>query len=142
MSIAYKDGYCYQLQRDVTIQTLIPPVPVHTHFLDLGATGLLTIRTGYAWDGPSGPAFHTRSILRGTLVHDALCQLIHDGYLHRDQQPAADRLLFDHCRQDGMSAIRAGYIYLTVRLLRGVVTRLRPINPTQYAPDDDTDTLD
>ena len=136
MSIAYKDGYRYQLQDAVTLDTaILPPAAIETPFLALDPEGRLTIRAGYAWDGPSGPAFHTATILRATLVHDALCQLIGDlKRLSPDHQRAVDRLFFALCREDGMNRFRATYVYLTVRLFRGLVARINPTNPVRFAP--------
>ncbi len=34
--------------------------------------GVLTIRSGYAWDGPGGPAMDTPAAMYGSLSHDAL----------------------------------------------------------------------
>jgi hypothetical protein len=34
---------------------------------------------GYAWNGPSGPTLDTRNFMRGSLVHDALYQLMREG---------------------------------------------------------------
>jgi hypothetical protein len=134
-AIAYKDGYRYQLQQDLTCSTPIrPPALIHTRFIELTADGQLTLRAGYAWDGPSGPVFHTRSFMRPSLIHDAFCQLIGEGYLSPAHQRAADQLLFTHCRADGMNSLRAAYVYLAVRLFRGPLARVQPDNPVRHAP--------
>ena len=61
--------------------------------LRLTPDGLLTIKEGYAWDGPSGPAPDLAYLLRAALVHDALYQLIRIGALEPRHRGAADRLL-------------------------------------------------
>ena len=60
---------------------------------------------GYGRDGPSGPTLDTRDFIRGSLVHDALYQLMREG-------------LLDHSihREDGMTALRAWWVYQGVRL--------------------------
>ncbi|TCT21199.1 DUF1353 domain-containing protein [Thiobaca trueperi] len=135
-AIAYKGGYRYQLQQDLICPALAPPdgATIRTRFIDLTAEGWLTIRAGYAWDGPSGPTLHSPSFMRGSLIHDALYQLIREGHLPRTHRRAADRLLYDLCRRDGMWAIRAAWVWLAVRLVGGLVLR-HAANPIRYAPE-------
>jgi hypothetical protein len=81
--------------------------------------GCLLIKEGYAWDGASGPAINTLTFVRGSLVHDALYQLIREGLLPRSYRRAADSLLRDICIEDGMNRIRAWYVYRSVRMFGG-----------------------
>ena len=115
--ITYKSGYKYQLREDyVTAIGIKPDAPVDTDFLALTLDGALTVKKGYAWDGPSGPTFDTPNFMRGSLVHDALYQLMRERYLDHDQcRKPADKLLQKMCREDGMSALRAWGVYLGVR---------------------------
>lgn len=85
--------------------------------------GWLFLRKGYAWDGPSGPTFDTPSFMRGSLVHDALYQLIREGQLGVEHRKAADQLLRRICREDGMSAVRAWWVYQAVRIFGGEACR-------------------
>ena len=74
--IAYKAGYKYQLKAEYVVQIDIKPAAlIDIEYLALTPTGALTIRKGYAWDGPSGPTIDTLNFMRGSLVHDALYQL-------------------------------------------------------------------
>ena len=116
--IRYRSGYKYQLVNDYTVGTLIKPeVEIMTEMIELYPSGILTIRHGYSWDGPSGPTVDTKNFMRGSLVHDALCQLIREGSLDRAvHRPVADAILRRICREDGMSAIRAWWVYSGVRL--------------------------
>lgn len=85
--------------------------------LDL-RTGLLTLSEGYAWDGASGPALNTVTILRASLVHDALYQMIAIGLLPKDPwKRLADREFKRICERDGMWWLRRNYAFLAVRLL-------------------------
>lgn len=107
------DGYKYQLVNRYGINTgIIPDMAISTPFISLDINGYLTIRQGYAWDGPSGPTFDTKNFMRGSLVHDALYQLMRQGYLNIDiNRNKADRLLKYICKEDGMSSLRAWWVY-------------------------------
>jgi hypothetical protein len=55
--------------------------------------------------------------MRGSLVHDALYQLMRDEYLDRAvYRDAADRTLQKICKEDGMWSLRAWWVYQGVRL--------------------------
>jgi len=55
--------------------------------------------------------------MRGSLVHDALYQLMREDLLDNDTtREPADRLLQSMCREDGMSAIRAWWVYHGLRI--------------------------
>ena len=115
--ISYKSGFKYQLVKEFRIQTgILIDHSITTRFIDLGMDGILVIKPGYAWDGASGPAIDTTDFMRGSLVHDALYQLMRNDYLipdtHRDD---ADRLLQRMCKQDGMPAIRAWWVYKSLK---------------------------
>ena len=69
----YRKGYKYQLYEDYEIiTTIIPYGSVSNDYVAIDCTGLLTVFKGYAWDGPSGPTFDTKTFMRGSLVHDAI----------------------------------------------------------------------
>lgn len=113
--------YKYQLMDDYTIQTDIKPVkdidPKLAKFLSLSSNGVLTIRKFYAWDGPSGPTIDTRDFMRGSLVHDALYQLMRLGVLdYKVHRKRADEILREICLQDGMCSLRAWYVYQALHL--------------------------
>ena len=84
-------------------------------FLSITTSGLLSIKAGYAWDGASGPTLDTPSFMRGSLVHDALYQLMRAGVIPQDQRLRADKALRKICREDGMSRVRAWWVYRAVR---------------------------
>jgi len=105
--IQYRDGYKYQLAKEYQHVTDIFGFEIDTEFIALNKTGLLTIKRGYAWNGASGPTVDTKSSIRGSLVHDALYQLM--GIDHRlyPFRLYADELFHLICREDGMGAIRS-----------------------------------
>ena len=70
-------SYKYQLMKDYHVQIDIKPAQdIIFNFVSLSSGGLLTMNKAYAWDGPSGPSIDTRNFMRGSLVHDALYQLM------------------------------------------------------------------
>lgn len=77
--------------------------------------GLLVISEGYLWDGPSGPTIDTKTGMRGSLVHDALYELMRRGLIEQSWREYADKLLRDICLEDGMSKLRADLWYSSVR---------------------------
>ena len=133
--IYYKKGFKYQLTDTYRIKINIKPLePIHTDYIDLSSEGWLTIRKGYAWDGPSGPTKFIvfllelipfigewlarkfiEKFMRGALVHDVIYQLIRQGYLPGHYRLYADQLLRDICLEDGMSKVRAWWVYKGVR---------------------------
>jgi hypothetical protein len=109
--IRYRSGFKYVLVDDYEVLLVYtrPQRNIVTEYITLASCGRLWIRHGYAWDGPSGPTCDTRDSLRGSLVHDALYQLIREGLLEPDQRRNSDRELRDILIEDGMSATRSGY---------------------------------
>jgi len=119
MAIFYKkrQHYKYTLYADYRHQTELRPVPpISTGLIALDSAGLLTIKKGYAWDGPSGPTIDTDNFMRGSLVHDALYQLMREQHLGQEHREYADRLLREICLSSGMSEVRAWVVYQGVRL--------------------------
>ena len=117
--ISYKKGYKYQLTADYSSEINIQPDrSIDSDYISLTASGRITIKDGYAWDGPSGPLMDTLNFMRGSLVHDALYQLMRGGALDKDShRKDADQLLRKICREDGMGALRAWMVYTGVRYL-------------------------
>jgi len=76
----------------------------------------LFVKDGYAWDGASGPCFNTKNSLVGTLVHDALYQLMRKGLLDRSFRKMVDWQFYKVLRKNGMGALRARTWYTCVRL--------------------------
>lgn len=116
-SIKYKSGYKYQLAEDYALTvSVIPDARIESDYIEHDTDGKLAIKKGYAWDGPSGPTIDTRSFMRGSLVHDALYQLMRQGFLnHETWRGEADLELKRLCLEDGMWAIRAWWVYKGVQ---------------------------
>ena len=117
-----KVGWKYVLEDDYRFE----PLPSGINILNL-PTPLITIpwmncvgiRAGYAWDGASGPTIDTEGTMEATLVHDVLYQLMREGCVSQSARLAADRLLRDMMKRDGVNLIRRWYFYLAVRWFGG-----------------------
>ncbi|BCS54792.1 hypothetical protein [Geobacter sp. SVR] len=114
--IKYRDGYKYQLASGYSIQvSVFPTKHIATEYIVLSMTGVLIINEGYAWDGPSGPTIDSKNFMRGSLVHDALYQLMRGGLISERWREQADKELQRICIEDGMWKIRAWWVYRAVR---------------------------
>lgn len=111
--IRYKAGYKYQLHETYTEHVYIRPAAgIETRYISLTVDGYLEVRVGYAWDGPSGPTIDSLSSMRGSLVHDALYQLMRMGLLDpRKWKNPADLLFEKMLVEDGMWEWRARWWY-------------------------------
>lgn len=139
--IFYRAGYKYQLAEEYRVNVVVTAqrsedsdqrsegggqrsevgdqtsegAGIKTEYIELFPDGVLTIKSGYAWDGPSGPTRDTKSFMRGSLVHDALYQLMRNNLLPSSCRENADQELHRICREDGMNRFRAWYVLLGVR---------------------------
>lgn len=141
--ITYKSGYKYQLMiARYKVMLPIPPggeifdynrnskVVLHdvgprkgdrSHvkvgpFLSLYPFGRIEIAKGYAWDGPSGPAFDTDNFMTPSMVHDAIYQLMRNQVLPLDPyREIADEMMFEMCKDRGMCGVRAWWCKRGVR---------------------------
>ena len=135
-NIAYKEGYKYQLHDEYIVKIpIVPEQNIDTSYIKLSPDGLLSIMNGYAWDGPSGPTYDSLNFMRGSLVHDALYQLMRGEFLDNEKyRKPADRLLQEMCKQDGMSSLRAWLVYKGVRFGGDVAADPRNKKPVVKAP--------
>ena len=116
MKVLYRDGYRFQLESPFQIQTPIVGEPCPgSAFVGLDASGLLTFAAGYAWDGASGPIAQGPEIIRGSLAHDGIFQLLREHGLDQKWRPVADKLMRDLFREDGLNWLVCQAAYLAVR---------------------------
>lgn len=113
----YREGYKYQLAEDYKVKTQVITGGgnIRSDFITLYGDGVIVIKAGYAWDGPSGPTFDSKDFMRGSLVHDAFYQLIREGLLDPIWRDLADLTLRQFCIEDGMSRFRAWYVFRGVQ---------------------------
>ena len=114
--IKYRNGFKYQLCESYTVNLgLTIPKEILTNWFNMSTDGVLKVNSGYAWDGPSGPTFDTRNFMRGSLIHDVLYQAMRLEALPMRFRGDADVLLKMICIEDGMSKLRAWWVYQGVR---------------------------
>lgn len=111
--VYYRKGLKYQLHKHFQCYVPIKGYEAYINIdhnytaVQLLLDGHLTIFPGYAWDGASGPTLDTPSSIRGSLVHDALYQLIRTQQLPPEMKTIADNLFEKLIKEDGMWGIRA-----------------------------------
>ena len=132
--LAYKRGYKFQVHDTFNYDTGIVghAVALDGH-ISLDANGTLTIFKGYAWDGASGPAIDTQNFIRGSLVHDALYQLMAEDALPFSYRKRADELLVTICKEDGMWLPRRLWVKAAVNIFGAAALENR--NPVLFAPE-------
>lgn len=110
----YQKGFKYQLAKDevIFVEWLIE-YDIDTPYISI-EHGEVLVRKGYAWDGPSGPTFDTKSFMRGSLFHDALYQLMRLEELPRSLRHQIDELLIELCLEDKMWPLRAKWVMFGV----------------------------
>jgi hypothetical protein len=135
LKIKYKGGYKYQLYTGHE-ERMLPELRGFSVTSDYAkmSNGKLSIRAGYAWDGPSGPSIDTKNFMRGSLVHDALYQLMREGALPQTCRKFADQLLYKHCREDGMFWLRAKWVYWAVKLFAAKAAKTSQRKEVLQAP--------
>jgi len=134
--IKYKTGFRHQLWKDTETQTEVyPNADIITRYVELYKNGWLIVKFGYPWDGPSGPCRliadrlpkwfqkkYLKRILRGSLFHDALSELMRRGFLSEIWLAQTDKELKRICLEDKMYRIRAWWVYKAVQMAGGSYT--------------------
>ena len=132
--IYFRKGYKYQLSREYRQYIDIrPDKEIITEFIRLSVDGFISINRGYAWDGPS-VAIDTRSFMRGSLVHDAIYQLIRMGLLPFRCWEQADDELKKICLDDKMFKFRAWYVHKTLNIAGGEAAKPKNKKEEYVAP--------
>ncbi|NCC32817.1 MAG: hypothetical protein EOM24_12470 [Chloroflexia bacterium] len=129
----FKSGYKYQLQDTYVTTVGIVGCSATASFLRLDADGRLVIAGGYAWDGATlCPDFDW--IVRGTLIHDAIYQLIRTGLVDAKHKAAADNALHKACIEDGAWKWQAALVRFAVHRFGGFGVDPQQARPVRYAP--------
>lgn len=110
----YKIGSAYQVAEDFEYQTAWYGFARVCEQYSLSIDGLLMVKKYYAWDGPSG-AFHTKTFVKGSCIHDIGCDMINNGVLPMSMQPLVDEEMMKINRRQGMWAPRRLWVYMAVR---------------------------
>lgn len=135
LKIQYRKGFKYQLAYNYRANLgSCPPIAVTFHWFSISEDGEITIKRGYAWDGASGPGIDTKTIHRGALVHDVLYQCMRLELLPKSYRQTADEIMREICLEDGMSRIRAAWIYYGLRLAGGFAANKKNKREVLSAP--------
>jgi hypothetical protein len=135
--------YKYQLMEEYTYATgfsMEQTVRTGQDYIVLQQDGMLTLKKGYAWDGPSGPTVDTKNFMRASLVHDALYQLMREDLVgngdgvRKQFREDADKLLRRMVRKDGMSWPRWVWVYQGLRLFGNAAAEKKTPPTNEYAP--------
>jgi hypothetical protein len=115
--IKYKSGYKYQTALQHKTMISITGHDAESEFVSLSPEGLLLIRSGYAWDGPTGYVLHAyrQRMMRGSIYHDALYQLMREGVLHREHRKEADDVFLLTILEDQTPSMLAHAAYRLIR---------------------------
>ena len=133
-TILYRSGYKYQVYSPYTHKIGVNNMGIFEDAFFRWHDVYLTIKAGYAWDGPSGLTWDTDTFMRGSLVHDAMYQLMRMGAMSNIYREEADKLLRDICIEDGMWRFRANYVYRAVRRCGKKYTEEAGLKETKTAP--------
>jgi hypothetical protein len=129
-------AYKYQVLETASVNTdMRPDGDIDGPYFSLTKDGVLTAKIGYNWDGPSG-GIDTKNFLRPSLFHDIPYNMHQLGLpLPLDWKPKTDLLLHRLCREDGMTRLRAWWVYQAVKMFgRGLSRDLNPYDETLVAP--------
>lgn len=111
------DGFRYQLAKDFVIQIPIKlNHGIYDEYHTINRDGLLTLKRGFAWDGPSGPTINTKNSQIPAAVHDALYRMIRNDALPYSMKEVADQIFYEMLMHFGMSKFRAWIWWLGVHL--------------------------
>ena len=110
--------YKYEMIRSRTVQTSWLMDTIDYDFFHLNVLGLMTIKKGYRWDGPSGPTIDTPSFMRSSAVHDCFFQALRQRLIKKAQREdffeSANKDLKYISIEDGMLKSRAKLVKFSV----------------------------
>lgn len=141
-NLKYRKIYKYVTYEDQMFETLVKTnhtfvIPINADIDDedkpdpwvvLYPNGDLWIKAGYSWNGASGPTIDTEDSMTGSLIHDALYQLMKEGLLRTFFRKTADKTFRSWCRHDGMGRFRSNIWYWAVRIFGGSYAEKQKIN--------------
>lgn len=135
--IRYHSGYKHQNAEDAYFETGIHVghvVGTEDGYVILWPMGRILVKKGFSWDGASGPMPDKNTIMRGSMVHDALYRLLRERGIPQKARLLADQLLRRLCLEDGMPVAEAESIYLIVRKRAASAARPTALSELRTAP--------
>ena len=128
MKLHYTKGYKYQTDTDYHFKIDLSgylfafwaEIIKELKFVSYnGTTGTITVKAGYAWDGPSGPTKDDKTNMRAALEHDVLYQLMRYSVVIRAFRSIADAQFNKTAKEDGMWWWRRKYYLWGLEELAG-----------------------
>jgi len=109
------DGMKYRLIKTISIMTPMRPLKtIRGSFATLTTKGRLYLKKGMLWDGASG-AIDTENVMLPSAAHDIGCSWYLKGLINDDMRKQFDDLFYKLLKQEGVSGLRAGYMYKAVK---------------------------
>ena len=127
MKYSLTKHYKYKLEETEMRETLIWGFEFNTPYMAMLDNGQLFVKKGYAWDGSSIPFKKIFRVLSlgmydpdryckiASLIHDALCQAIREGFIPKHRKQVIDFLYRTMLIEGGMSERRAILRYNALR---------------------------
>jgi hypothetical protein len=109
-------GKSKQLQSDFYFEMPATGYPGDYGFISFDSNGQVLVKTGFTWDGASGPTIDTIDSVCAALGHDVLYKLMGQRLLESKYKDYADQWFFSRLKEDGMVGFRAFAWYKAVRL--------------------------
>lgn len=97
--------YKYKLIRSFVVKLYLTGFSVNTRYCKLKNDGTLIIYNGYAWNGANF-VYDNIAVLRASLVHDCIYQLISENLIDKKYRNVADNIFINLCVEDGVNRIR------------------------------------
>lgn len=101
-----KSKYTISKSVHYQLRKIQPIAPIRTRFYSLTMNGLLVVKAGYAYDGPSGPTIDTPSTMFCALVHDVMYEMFRKEQLSLDWRGEADEELSEIGKACGANPYR------------------------------------
>jgi len=95
-------------------------------WINMTVDGLLTLKVGFSWNGPSGPAFDTPTFMRGSGFHDAMYALMREGHLNQGFRDDADYMMDAINKEAGMWKPRRWWVLQGVRKFAAGASKRKP----------------
>ena len=98
--------YKYKFKVEENFSLELPfKIPDFEHPYASSKDGILFVKTGYAWDGASGPIINTRDTLVASLVHDVLYQAMRLNLIKssKENRTIADKNFFEILKMHGVN---------------------------------------
>jgi len=118
-------GYKYQLAEPefIRLPHLAGLGTIVTPHIILLPSGMCMARTGYLWDGPSGPTLDDDTNMLPSLWHDIPYHLMRQGLIPLSKRKECDQFFTGQCLERDMSRFRAWRYLQGVRLAKWAAER-------------------